>query len=127
MSERAEACARRGAPGTRQVREVRRVSGNRPAFPGPASVADSPMPLGRDRRASRSPRLRGDEREAEGEPIGRKPDQTTWKPGQNGSARSIQIVLNPVATADPAMAGTMPACPPTSASARTVPVKRLPM
>lgn len=53
--------------------------------------------------------------------------QTTVNPAQKASSRSIQIVLCPVAIADPSIDGMIPGWSPTVASASTRPMKRLPI
>ncbi len=53
--------------------------------------------------------------------------QTTWKPAQKGSRRSTQMVLKPVATAEPSIEGTIALWSPTVVSASTPPMKRLPI
>lgn len=60
-------------------------------------------------------------------PFGWRWAHRTWKPFQKGSSRSIQMVLNPVATAEPSIDGTIASTSPTRAAASTRPMNRLPI
>ena len=53
--------------------------------------------------------------------------QTTWKPCAKTSSSSIQISFRPVAMAEPSTEGMIAGRPPTSVSASTRPVNRLPI